>query len=298
MKINKSLVFGLILVVSGLLAFTGRGWSVELPAKIIKAEWFKANMEKIPNLKVIDLRKAEDYAKGHTPGAINLPYAQLRATVMGVKSVRRPQEEWEKLVGQQLGIDENDAIVVYTGKKPREAGRFIWECDYYGHEKAALLNGGYNAWVKAGGSVSTAVPEVTPTFYVIQKVNADVLATNHFIMKHMKDPQCAVVDVRSFQQYSGEQAGKGIKRAGHVPSAINIPSGKVVKDGYIIPPEKIVEMLESKGVKKEQTIILTCRTGNRTCALYAPLVAIGYNVKMHDYSWTGWNELAYLPAQK
>jgi thiosulfate/3-mercaptopyruvate sulfurtransferase len=298
MKIKKSSIVGLIFMVSSLLIFTGIAWSVEFPGKIITAEWLKANIKKIPNLQIIDIRKAQEYAKGHIPGAVNLPYKKLRAKVMDVKSVRRPPEEWEKLMGQQLGIDENDAIVVYTGKKPREAGRFVWECDYYSHEKASMLNGGYNAWVKAGGKLSTAVPKVIPKFYVIHKVNADVLATNHFIMKHLKDPQYAVVDVRSFQQYSGAQAGKGIKRAGHVPGAINIPSGKVVKDGYILPPEKIVEILESKGVKKGQTIILTCRTGNRTCALYAPLAAMGYRVKMHDHSWTGWNELEYLPAEK
>jgi 3-mercaptopyruvate sulfurtransferase SseA len=52
-----------------------------------------------PGGKIASGPQDEDYAKGHISGAINLPYAQLRAEVMGVKSVRRPQEEWEKLMG-------------------------------------------------------------------------------------------------------------------------------------------------------------------------------------------------------
>ncbi|MBW2147571.1 MAG: sulfurtransferase [Deltaproteobacteria bacterium] len=295
---KKSVIVGIVLVVSSLLIFTGLAWSVEFPAKIIKAEWLKANMDKIPSLRIVDLRSAEAYAKGHIPGAVNLPYKQLRVKVMDVSSVRRPPEVWEKLMGRQLGIEETDTVAVYTGKKAQEAGRFVWEFNYYGHENVAMVNGGYDAWVKAGGTVSTDTPKVTPKLYMVRKINHDLLATNHFIMKHLKDPRYVVIDDRSFQQYSGAQAGKGIKRAGHIPGAINIPLGKWMKDGYLLPPEKIVELLDSKGIKKDQTIIMTCRTGNKTCGPYILLSAMGYNVRVHDYSWTGWNEEKYLPAEK
>jgi 3-mercaptopyruvate sulfurtransferase SseA len=59
-----------------------------------------------------------------------------------------------------------------------------------------------------------------------------------------------------------------------------------------------VALLESKGIKKDKIIILTCRTGNQIGGPYPLLAALGYKVMMHDYSWIGWNEEEYLPAEK
>jgi len=296
---KKLVMLWFVIAVAAFFIFTDLAWSTEFPAKIIKAEWLKENMDKIPNLKIVDLRPAEEYAKEHIPGAVNLPYKELRVTVMNVPEVRRPQEDWEKMMGQRLGIDDTNAIVVYTDKQIEAAGRFVWECDYYGHEKVALVNGGFDAWVKVGGKVSKEMPKINPIFYAVRKINSELLATNHFIMKHLKDPQYVLIDTRPFQQYSGAQPGALIKkRGGHIPGAINIPLGKFVNDGYLISPKELEALLESKGIKKDKIIILTCRTGNQTGGPYPLLSTLGYRVTMHDYSWVGWNEEDYLPGEK
>jgi len=54
--------------------------------------WIKANEN---NLVVVDVREAEDYEKGHIPGAINLP-----------------KNKWENL--QELRKDKTNVVYCYT----------------------------------------------------------------------------------------------------------------------------------------------------------------------------------------
>lgn len=281
------------------LAGTAVAFSAEFPGKIITVEWLKANMEKVPNLRIVDLRKAEEYAQGHIPGAVNLPYGEWRAEVLGVSGMRRPPEAWEKMMGRRLGADENDAIVAYTGKNPQEAGRVVWECDYYGHGKAAMINGGFDGWVKAGGKVATAAPQVTPKHYVIKSINYQLLATDFDIMKNMKKPGYKVVDVRPSEEHTGEKPGRSITRGGHIPGAVSLPIGDfTTKEGHISPIQEFEKMLAAKGVTKADIVVVTCRTGNQSSAAYPVLSDLGYKVKNHDSSWLGWDKDLELPLEK
>lgn len=296
---KRGLLVAAMAIICVVLAGWGAAFSAELPGKIISAEWLTANIDKIPNLRIVDLRKAEEYAEGHIPGAVNIPYGEFRAEVLGLSEMRRPPESWEKMMGQRLGADENDTIVSYTGKSPQEAGRVVWECDYYNHGKAAMLNGGFDAWVKAGGAVTKDVPKVTPKYYVITKINYHLLATDYDIMKNHKKPGYKVVDVRPIAEFTGEKPGRNITRGGHIPGAISIPIGDfTTKEGYIKSFEEFEKLFSAKGVTKEDTVALTCRTGNQTSAAYPALSSMGYKVKNHDSSWSGWDKDETLPVGK
>jgi thiosulfate/3-mercaptopyruvate sulfurtransferase len=298
-RMKRALSVLAIAIVCFVMAGTGAAVSAEFPGKIISAQWLQENMDKIPNLKIIDLRKAEDYAQGHIPGAVNIPYGEFRAEVLGVSGMRRPPENWEKMMGRRAGANENDAIVSYTGKNPQEAGRVVWECDYYGHGKAAMLNGGFEAWIKAGGKVTADVPEVAPKYYVIKDINHDVLATDDYVMRNLKTPGVKILDARPSKEFTGEDPGRSITTGGHIPGAVNIPIGDfTTEDGYIKPLEEFEKMVAAKGLKKHDIVVVTCRTGNQSSAAYPALSDLGYKVKNHDSSWLGWNKDGTLPVEK
>jgi len=288
MKLITSFLFPAFLLSCSLGA--GAALSFEFPGKILSAQWLKDNMDKIPNLRIVDVRKAEEYARGHIPGAVNIPYDELRAEIMGVNGMRRPPESWETMMGRRLGADRNYAIVAYTGSLPQEAGRLVWESNYYGHGKSAMLNGGFAGWVKAGGKTTTEIPKITPKYYVIEYINHHLLATNHDIMRNLKNPEYKVVDVRPSDDLRWAIFTRGITREGRIPGAINIPISSFTEDGYIMSSQEIEKLFASKGVAKHDIIVLTCWTGTQSSAAHVVLANMGYTVKNHDSSWLGWEK--------
>lgn len=57
-----------------------------------------------------------------------------------------------------MGISNEDSIVVYDGMNIFSAARVFWTFQYFGHKNIAVLDGGLPAWKKANGSISDAPP--------------------------------------------------------------------------------------------------------------------------------------------
>ena len=80
-------------------------------AYVIQPEELKEiieNIETYPNLVIIDVRKAEDYANGHIPGAINIYWKSFRDE----KGVLLPVTEVADILGEN-GITNTNDIILY-----------------------------------------------------------------------------------------------------------------------------------------------------------------------------------------
>ena len=84
------------------------------------------------NINVIDVRAAEDYDKGHVPGAVSLP-----------------KDEWTTFSG--LSRDRINVIYCYSGvcHLAARAAKYFAENDFPVME----LEGGFDQWTKHGFSV-------------------------------------------------------------------------------------------------------------------------------------------------
>lgn len=267
------------------------------PSQIISAEWLLAHIDKIPNLRIIDLRSEEDYLASHIPGAVNQPWGALRvAQAEGISGVRRTIEDFEHLMGYHLGISHADPVVVYA-RIGSQAARMLWELNLHGNFDVAVLNGQFPAWVEAGGDISVEPPEEEPTLFVA-RFQSHLLATNHYIAYTLGDLNYFIIDNRARTQYAGTVPGRDIVNPGHIPNAINWPLEGYLREGItFIPVDKFVALAEAWGVTRGHRILVTCRTGHRSSGLYLLFAAAGFNVANHDYSWIGWNEKDYLPRQ-
>lgn len=270
------------------------------PSRLISAEWLLANIDQIPNLRIIDLRDEEEYLAGHIPGAVNQPYVGPRALRVtqaeGIPAVRRTIEGFETLMGRHLGISHTDPVVVYAAAG-HHAARMLWELNLHGHFDVAVLNGLFPAWVEAGGPVSVEAPVVKATLFVA-RFQPHLLATNHYIAYTLGHPDYFIIDNRPHPQYSGIVPGKDILNPGHIPNAINWPLAGYLKDGTtFIPVEEFVRLAEAWGITRDHRIVVTCRSGSSSSGLYLMLAEAGFNVANHDHSWISWNIKDYLPRQ-
>ncbi len=106
------------------------------------------------NLCVIDVRPAEDYARGHIPGAAHFDLFGLSL----VDTSDAPLKAFMFMIHHVLelrGVSETKEVVFYEGNSGMRAARGVWFLEYYGHANVKMLDGGFQAWQAAGAPVTT-----------------------------------------------------------------------------------------------------------------------------------------------
>ncbi|MGH7716668.1 MAG: sulfurtransferase, partial [Vulcanimicrobiaceae bacterium] len=133
-----------------------------------EVDWLAEHLHD-PNVAIVDARSAplgmyyaslgrEHYLVGHIPGAVHLDYAidlHDPATPYAAR-VASPQR-FAEVVGN-VGIGDTTAIIAYDSGDEPYAARMIWMLHYYGHDQAAILAGGIEAWIAAGLPRTSEVP--------------------------------------------------------------------------------------------------------------------------------------------
>ena len=123
----------------------------------------------------------------------------------------------------------------------------------------------------------------------------------------MKQPNAALVDVRSPAEFSGELLAppaypqEGAQRSGHIPGAHNIPwTQNVREDGTFKDVEELRRLYEGQGVKPDQDVVAYCRIGERSSLTWFTLkYLLGFRqVKNYDGSWTEWGSLVGVPIER
>src|SRR3972149_6521327 len=104
------------------------------------------------SVRVIDVRREEDYKKNHIPTSVNLPLATLLSDDAPERVV--------KLVNN-LGIDDETSVVVYDDTFGALASRVAWTLEYLGHSDVSLLELTYGQWNSLGLETATKVPSIT-----------------------------------------------------------------------------------------------------------------------------------------
>ena len=258
---------------------------------LVSPEWLVAH-HRGPTVRVIDPRPTAEYAKGHVPGAIsaNTPY----------KDPDRPlhvmwQDQAEAAI-RALGISNDDTVIV--SGQGMLGGRAWWFLRYYGHPDVRILDGGFDAYVAAGGPVSTDVPVVAPGTF-IARVDPSLIARADDLLRELGGPT-KILDVRSDAEWKGSNT-MDHKRVGHVPGARHLLWELVF--GTELPhrfrtPEEIRAIAAERGVTPDDRVITVCEVGWRAAHTAFALRYAGFtDVRVYDASMREWDNREDLPLE-
>lgn len=269
---------------------------------IVSTEWLEKNLPK-PKLVIVDIRKPEDYAAGHIPGAINVFYNSW-AVKRGALDNQIPDDDDLADLLSSAGIQPDSVVVVAglteTGPDRVNTTRVAWTLKYAGVENVAVLDGGYNKWSNREKRALTKVPDKPRVMPYRGKFNKAVLATKEYVMSQMG--KAVIVDVREPDFFMGKQKLPFVAKAGRIAGAVNLPTAQIFEK---YPPGDHLEMcchtykdravMENMangvlGGDKSKEVIVYCDTGRVASAWWWILhEVLGYkNVRNYDGSMQEW----------
>jgi thiosulfate/3-mercaptopyruvate sulfurtransferase len=269
---------------------------------LVSADWAEQNLS-TPGVVFIEVDEdTSAYDGGHIAGAVKLDWkSDLQ------DQVRRDfisKEQFEKLLGER-GISNDDIVVLYGGNNNWFAAYAYWYFKLYGHQNVKLLDGGRKKWELDGRELSKETVERTPTTYTAADQDTSIRAFRAETIDAIGVKN--LVDVRSPDEFAGrllapahlpqEQA----QRAGHIPTAINIPWSKAAnEDGTFKSDDELRALYGAAGLDDGKDTIAYCRIGERSSHTWFALhELLGHqNVKNYDGSWTEYGSLVGVPIEK
>jgi thiosulfate/3-mercaptopyruvate sulfurtransferase len=226
------------------------------------------------SVRVVDVRKADDYAVEHIPTAVSLPLARILEN-----------DTPEKVVGilGELGISDKMPVVVYDDTFGALAARVAWTFQYVGHPNTALLEMTFKQWKEMGLETEKRqnnFPKANHTLAVNKNMHADA----KYVESAKSEPGKLLVDSRERLNFLTE----------HIPGATNIPYTMVGSNGSILRrAEELKRLAENRGIQKDSEIITYCGSvGTLSGLTYYALKLAGFqNVKLYPKSFKEWKSL-------
>ena len=270
------------------------------PEKLVSGEWLETHLGE-PGLVVVE--SDEDvllYETGHIEGAVKIDWhTDLNDPV---ERDYIDGEQFAALLGSK-GISRDTTIVIYGDKSNWWAAYALWVFTLFGHEDVRLLDGGRAKW-EADGRAYTTAPEsaVAVEYPVVQRDDSRIRAYKDDVLAHLGKP---LIDVRSPEEFSGQRTtapaypDEGALRAGHIPSAQNVPWAKAAADDGTFRPAIELDAIyrDGAGLTEGDDVVAYCRIGERSSHTWFVLThLLGFeNVRNYDGSWTEWGSAVRVP---
>lgn len=253
-------------------------------AIVVDVAWLESHLGDA-EVQPIDTR-ARGYDESRIPGAIHVRPAELAARVEGIPSQVAPRADAQAEL-RAAGLENGVIAVVYGAPPEYDPSRVVWTLRYFRHGDVRYLDGGFAAWVEAGGAVETGAPTVTPTDYAITGVDEDLRVTGDWLLGALgappyDSPVVQLVDARSQGEYE----------AGRIPTARSVSWTRNLDGGLLLAESELEPLYE--GLDPARTTVTYCVSGWRGSFAWLALTALGFeDVRLYDGSWNEWGSGAF-----
>ena len=244
---------------------------------VCDADTLRSLIRRKRSVRVVDVRRAEDYQREHIYTAVSLPLARVLEN-----------DQPEKIVAflEELGISDSTPVVVYDDTFGALAARVAWTLQYVGHDNTALLEMTFKRWKELGLETEKqqrTFPRARHSLSIKKDIYVDASDVE---AAAMSKPSTVLVDSRERLNYLTE----------HIPGARNIPYtmvGSEEDNNILRNAEELRRLIENRGISNDAEIITYCGSvGTLSGLTYYALKLAGFkNVKLYPKSFKEWKAL-------
>jgi len=282
------------------------GMSMATGSSLIDVGWLETNLNQ-KDLVLLDVSAFTHYEKNHIPGAVKAfgPWQTMNDEFVGYMM---PKLDDLVQMLREYGVNNDSFVVIYdegiTVSDTAKSARALWTLQALGHDRVAILDGGYSAWEREEKPVSTELKISAPGNFTAD-FKAEKLATLAEVTSKIGSDKVIFVDTRIPEEHFGHEKLSFIKRFGHLPGAKLWPDKYMTNAGVDFAPSYLKDMDELKqmaagvGIPADKNVeIITYSNSGKSAAMgYFVLHDIlGYtNVKIYDgslYEYAPKKELA------
>jgi len=260
---------------------------------LVSAEWLRDHRGE-PDLRVVDLRwklggppGREGYDAGHLPGAVFIDLDRDITAPSGPGRHPIPSREQFQAAMRRAGVNRGDRVVAYDDAGGSVAARLWWLLRFFGHERAAVLDGGLQAW---GQPLEIEAPAPAAGDFEAAEPNRAEVVDRHGL-------HGLLLDARAPERYRGEVEPVDPK-AGHIPGARSAFWQESLDERqHFKAGEELRQRFRDLGVESGEEVIAQCGSGVNAAHVLLALELAGFKgARLYEGSWSDWSSHPDAPV--
>jgi thiosulfate/3-mercaptopyruvate sulfurtransferase len=279
------------------------------PEYLVETDWLEQNLSN-PDVVILDCTThlrvqpsgpykiepgREDYEKSHIRSAQFCDVSRdVSDTTQKLNFMRQKPEDFAAAM-RRFGVSNATRVVTYSTANPWWATRVWWLLREFGHDKAAVLNGGFQKWSREGRPTETGPsPTRAAGSFTVTEVR-NLMADREEVKAALGSGAICTLNALLPAQYAGTTYG----RPGQIPGSVTVAAAHLLdpESNTFLPAEQLRERLAAVGAM-DRPVITYCGGGIAATADALALVMLGHtNVKVYDASLSEWAKDESLPIQ-
>ena len=254
----------------------------------------------IPDPKITYVVKPgrQDFEKGHIPGAQFCDVSRdVSDTSQKLNFMRQKPADFAAAM-RRFGIGNDTKVVTYSTANPWWATRVWWLLRSFGHDNAAVLNGGWQKWVAEGRPVETGPGTARPAGDFVVREERDLMVGKDQVKAAIGDAGVCTLNALLASQHTGT-GGNSYGRPGRIAGSVNLPAAQLLDPATntFLPPDELRRRLGAVGAL-DRPVIAYCGGGIAASADAFILTMLGHtDVRIYDASLSEWAKDESLPME-
>ena len=262
---------------------------------LVDTDWLENN---INNVKILDgswhlptsSRNAKDeYKKNHIKNSIFFDIDENSNKNSTLPHMLPEKKDWEKIISN-LGIKNNDHVVVYDDSEVYSACRVWYSFMYFGHNEnlVSVLDGGLRKWKKEKRLLTSKVNQIKKSNYTANE-NKSMVVDKNQINLNIEKKEFELVDARSNQRFLGLQPEiRNNLKSGNIQGSKNVPYAELINENFTFKTkEELINLFKKNKVDISKKMVFTCGSGITACVLgLTNSIISGKKPIIYDGSWS------------
>ncbi|HVY16695.1 MAG TPA: sulfurtransferase [Rhodopila sp.] len=240
----------------------------------------------------------DDFERGHIPGA---QFCDVQKDVSDTRAkfnfMRQAPEDFAAAM-RRFGISNDTKIVTYSTANVWWATRVWWLLREFGHDNAAVLNGGWQKWQAENRPVETGPDKRRSAGSFMSGTPRGLFVGKQEVAAAVGDPGVCTLNALTAAQHAGS-GGNSYGRPGHIAGSLNVPAASLVDPAtnVFLPPDELRARLGAADALN-RSVIAYCGGGIAASADAMILTMLGHaDVRVYDASLSEWAKDESLPME-